>query len=146
MTFSSPKVLIFEMESEANTVVKDAILRRVKRLIDGHALDQKDIADRLGVGFGAFRQWGRRTIPPHWYLKDFCDLMGCSIEYLLTGKEGANSIGIKTPLVIAESYEALISNDKWKARGFLQVIFDQEDGVRRSVSSNSVAKSKKNHK
>lgn len=116
------------MESEANTAVKGAILKRVKRLIEGHTLKQEDQAKRLGVGFGAFRQWGRRTIPPAWYIKDFCDLMDCSIEYLLTGKELAGAKIANDAMAVVNSYEALNAKEKLRARGFLQVVFDQEGG------------------
>jgi transcriptional regulator with XRE-family HTH domain len=70
------------------------LAKRVSMRLTFHGITQKEVADRTGVSQGTVSKWlsgkppGLRTLPK------LAEVLGVSVEYLLTGKEPSNARAI----------------------------------------------------
>ncbi len=66
--------------------MSDTIVSRIFDTMKDRGITQKQVAERLGIGQGTVAGWKQRNCPPPInYISDISDLLGVSIDYLVTG-------------------------------------------------------------
>ncbi len=100
------------------------ICERVFDILDRQGLKMADLCRALGVKSNTVVNWKQRnTDPPAKYIPPICDLLGCSLEYLLTGGETkkAPALGMsENGREMLALYEQLPERDQLLLLGRLQ--------------------------
>jgi len=65
----------------------EGVFKRTRELRKARFLSRAQMAQLLGVTAAAYQKYEDRSPLPHFFIEKFCLITGCSIEYLLTGKE-----------------------------------------------------------
>ena len=73
--------------------IEAAMMRRTKQLRLAKPYSRQHLASLLGVGYETYKSWENRNPMPLDHVDRFCALVGCSIEYLLTGRDAPRGIG-----------------------------------------------------
>lgn len=101
-----------ESQEERISKIRERCKALIKKATASGETRQEDIARALGIGENAFRQYATgRTAVPLSHLEPFCEYMGVSIEYVITGKENP----------ILEAYNGLDDEDKLLANKVLGI-------------------------
>lgn len=93
--------------------IKERCVALIKNATASKEIRQEDIAKDLGIGDSAIRQYSSgRTAVPLQHVEEFCEYMGVSVEYLITGKNN-------NPVL--EAYYSLDDDEKRIADKFLGI-------------------------
>lgn len=66
--------------------MENTIVGRIFDTMKDKGITQKQVAECLGIGQGTVAGWKQRNCPPPInYISDISDLLGVSIDYLITG-------------------------------------------------------------
>lgn len=76
--------VVYDREAAFN----DALCARVKTLREGLGWSQDQMATALGIPYDRYRKYEYRTPIPHYLIEQFSEIVGCKIDYVLTGKSG----------------------------------------------------------
>lgn len=69
------------------------IIDRIFLLMDEKDIRPVDLANALGIRTSVISNWkSRRSDPPSNQIVQICDLLGVSVDYLLTGKEDSTKV------------------------------------------------------
>lgn len=64
----------------------ESLLARVKQLRKAHGVTAEDMAHALDIPAERYRKYESRTPLPAYLWQKFCIIVGCDLEYLLTGR------------------------------------------------------------
>lgn len=68
--------------------MNNTIVNRIFETMKSKGITQKQVADMLGIGQGTVAGWKQRDCPPPInYISAIADLLGVSIDYLVTGSQ-----------------------------------------------------------
>ena len=100
------------------------ICERMFALLDEKGLSASGLSKVLGVGTNQTTNWKQRnTDPPAKYIIPICEYLGCSVEYLLTGKDAKpvpSPTLSKNAIEMLELYERLPEREQLILLGRLQ--------------------------
>ena len=77
-----PAMALDKSELEFNI----AFVQRVKEAREAVSWTQAFMADSLGIPLERYKKYEQRSPLPHYLIPRFCQLAGCDIYYLMTGK------------------------------------------------------------
>lgn len=105
------------------------IIDKIVELAEQKSISQQTICDSLGIKSGTFSTWkARKSDPPAKYIACICEVLGVSIEYLLTGKENISSPQIsKEKQEILDLYDKLSERKKGEVIGFIKGILNEQN-------------------
>jgi transcriptional regulator with XRE-family HTH domain len=72
-------------------------IRRVKESREAMGWTQAFMAESLGIQLERYKKYEQRSLLPHHLIAGFCELTGCDIHYLLSGKHRSSPIPFGPP-------------------------------------------------
>ena len=122
------------------------ICERLFSTLDEKGLKAAGLCRVLGIGTNITTGWKQRnTDPPAKYIAPICEYLGCSIEFLLTGREPQGTkkelTQEMTPdeLEVLELFRALPYKEPQRAIGRLQTLVEvsQENNPQKATGAQS---------
>lgn len=122
------------------------ICERLFSTLDEKGLKAAGLCRVLGIGTNITTGWKQRnTDPPAKYIAPICEYLGCSIEFLLTGREPQGTkkelTQEMTPdeLEVLELFRALPYKEQQRAIGRLQTLVEvsQENNPQKAIGAQS---------
>ena len=122
------------------------ICERLFSTLDEKGLKAAGLCRVLGIGTNITTGWKQRnTDPPAKYIAPICEYLGCSIEFLLTGREPQGTkkelTQEMTPdeLEVLELFRALPYKEQQRAIGRLQTLVEvsQENNPQKATGAQS---------
>ncbi|MDD7218889.1 MAG: helix-turn-helix domain-containing protein [Clostridia bacterium] len=106
------------------------INQRMFEIMKKKNIKSVDIANKLGISKSVISNWkSRETNPPAEYIVPICELMGVSIEFLLTGKERKDLSEEESKII--EAYRKADPAEQ----GVIKKILDIQENTERSYQS-----------
>lgn len=123
------------------------ISERLFAELDARGLKAIELCRALDINTSVTTGWKQRnTDPPAKYLVRICEVLGCSVEYLLTGQEAPQGIK-KEPtqevspdeLEMLELFRALPYKEQQRAIGRLQILVEvsKDEGPQKATGAQS---------
>ncbi len=85
-SFAIPVIITCMSGENEELAFNEHFMERVRQLRKQRGWPQAFVADALGIPLERYKKYETRSLLPHYLIVRFCTLMGCDVNFLLTGK------------------------------------------------------------
>ncbi len=96
------------MQEQSHEAAQDFSVR-LQSLREEAALSQKNLADHIGVSLTSIQKYEKGQLPRSAHAVALAKVLGCSIDWLLTGKESSFGTGKQDDMVLVPMVRARLS-------------------------------------